>query len=550
MNLSNYLDSDKLALSCKALNLPGPIAAAVPNAPQDNSGIANQKIVKRDVRQQMAPQPGGYTRTPCPTERDVRLFMERHRCAANAEIMACFERGRERYENIRLSVHDPTIREIVLDFAILTAEAMGSLGQETKWFRRPTFVPSILASRLASTQTRSFGDPIDYLISEVVRLGLFRATSTHLQIAEALQDVMLFRAAQNGHQSLVAQAKRDGRFKNLFLNRDLTVAGIVSEPTATPAPQAPRGNLLPFDPPASLDLSAPPLIRVPLVRRPKTSFTRAFQPTAPVPGSALQHRTISEKAEPTPATGHQAIKVIDLCESSPTPPAIYVPSNIASRGSTSEDSFTGKSLSGVSDVSAASGDGRESLQRPGNHTHAAYRSSDWWSLMNTIDDLQALGLHRNVSFRSSPHSTGWVKDSDILGSSGVRANLTQADMLGFLIPTCAEGLLVMGNSRDIHGQAHYYFETLPQFRLLRDSLGHRAAARYDTEETENGYAGSMDTGPDAERDVRPKPPLKRSAGLGQLPGHKDKRPARTISDRPSASLAGWLMRVSSDEDSE
>lgn len=170
--------------------------------------------------------------------------------------------------------------------------------------------------------------------------------------------------------------------------------------------------------------------------------------------------------------------------------------------------------------------------------------------MNTIDDLQALGLHRNVSFRSSPHSTGWVKDSDILGSSGVRANLTQADMLGFLIPTCAEGLLVMGNSRDIHGQAHYYFETLPQFRLLRDSLGHRATARYDTEETENGYAGSMDTDPDAERDVRPKPPLKRSAGLGQLPGHKDKRPARTISDRPSASLAGWLMRVSSDEDSE
>jgi hypothetical protein len=433
------------------------------------------------------------------------------------------------------------------------------------------FMPSVLANRLASIQTRTFGDPVVYLTSEVIRLGLFRATPNQLQITETLQDVMLLRTLDNGFQSFRAQARRDSRFMHLFPDPVQTATGSIPLPVVTPAsrtlPRTLRGEppSASTHPPASLvplALFALPFTRAPLDQTLSGPITGAVTQSAPVLRDDAQEEYSRGNAKVTPAAQHQVIEVIDLCVDSPQPAFPYN----ESLGRGNAVVVTGRSVSGSSYASATSGEESQLLEIQRIHNQTVYRyvrppsrdlarsiliqllhrSSDWWSLMNTIDDLQALGLHRDVSFRISPHSTGWVKDSDILGSYGVRANLTQADMMKLLVPSCAEGLLVMGNSRDINGQAHYYFETLPTFRALRAWHEPTATARDDIEGTEDGYAGSMDTDSEVERDVRFEHSLKRSAGPGQLPGHKGKRPARTIHQRSSASSERRFARGSSE----
>jgi hypothetical protein len=105
----------------------------------------------------------------------------------------------------------------MLDFALWVARKPCDIDEETMWCRKPTCPDSDLARRFA-IESGSSGNPIEYLISELVRLRLFRDGPYHLQQTDAMRDLMLFLAGMDGHHAVIAQARRDGRFKPFSWN--------------------------------------------------------------------------------------------------------------------------------------------------------------------------------------------------------------------------------------------------------------------------------------------------------------------------------------------
>lgn len=150
-----------------------------------------------------------------------------------------------------------------------------------------------------------------------------------------------------------------------------------------------------------------------------------------------------------------------------------------------------------------------------------------------IDDLQDLDLHRNLPFRL--FSTGWVKDTDILGSTSVRPDMTNAEMLDVLRSSEEEGLLVIKNLRDPDGKLHAYFRIQPRFRQLYHSSHTHTTNRQTTEAMGIQDVGSSRNHFNGKLHVSATGQLKR----GATPGPQPKLPAQ----KQASSIAGWQAKA-------
>jgi hypothetical protein len=153
--------------------------------------------------------------------------------------------------------------------------------------------------------------------------------------------------------------------------------------------------------------------------------------------------------------------------------------------------------------------------------------------MSMIDDLQDLDLHRNLPFRM--FSTGWVKDTEILGSTSVRPDMTNAEMLDVLRSSEEKGLLVIKNLRDPDGILHAYFRIQPRFRQLYPSHTH-TTNRQPTEAVGSQNVGSSRNHFNGKQHVSSTGQLKRGATPGPLP--------RAQAQKQASAITGWQAKVS------
>lgn len=214
----------------------------------------------------------------------------------------------------------------MIDFALSIARKPCDIDEETMWFRKPTCPDSDLARRFA-IESGSSGNPIEYLISELVRLRLFRDGPYHLQQTDSMRDLMLFLAGMDGHHALIAQARRDGRFKHLFVEFGQT-AGNVVPVRANPAPPLTAGHLIPANPPAAID----PLLAGPTrMRHSPVHYSQASAPAQSFTFSAAHGGNSPSPIIPTPVNQYQAFGTGGPSQNSPTLPANHWPSNTDGR---------------------------------------------------------------------------------------------------------------------------------------------------------------------------------------------------------------------------